>query len=266
VIKAVRGAADVSVDVSAGAMQAELALDRDALARYGLNVADVREAVQTGIGGAQATEIIDGRKRFPVILRLAQEYRASPEAIGQLLITTTSGIKLALSQVAQVQIVEGPERINHENGQRMMIVQSNVRGRDLGGFAADVQRAVSHRIALPQGYLVTYSGQFENQQRATQRLLMIVPLVLLLIAGFLYGTFGNVRQALLVMLDVPFALVGGVAALWLRGLNLNLSASVGFIALFGVAVLNGVVLIAYINQLRDSGKTLIEAVREGADV
>ncbi|HEV3061208.1 MAG TPA: CusA/CzcA family heavy metal efflux RND transporter [Vicinamibacterales bacterium] len=266
VIKGVPGAADVSVDVSAGAMQAEIALDRDALARYGLNVADVRDAVRTGIGGAQATEIIDGRKRFPVIVRLAQAYRTSPEAIGQLLITTTTGVKLALSQVAQVQIVEGPERITHENGQRMMIVQSNVRGRDLGGFAADVQRDVSRRLALPQGYFVTYSGQFENQQRATERLLIIVPLVLLLIAGFLYGTFGSVRQALLVMLDVPFALVGGVAALWLRGLNLNLSASVGFIALFGVAVLNGVVLIAYINQLRDSGKSLAEAVRDGADV
>jgi cobalt-zinc-cadmium resistance protein CzcA len=165
-----------------------------------------------------------------------------------------------------VQILEGPERINHENGQRVVIVQSNVRGRDLGGFAANVQRDVSRRVTLPEGYTVTYGGQFENQQRAMRRLAIIVPLVLLLIAGFLYASFGNARQALLVMLDVPFALVGGIAALWLRGLNLNLSASVGFIALFGVAVLNGVVLLAYINQVRGAGKPLREAVREGSEV
>jgi cobalt-zinc-cadmium resistance protein CzcA len=265
-VASVDGAADVSVDVSAGAMQVELDLDREALARHGLNVTDVRAAVETGIGGAEATEIVDGRRRFPVVVRLAQEYRGSPEAISQLLLTTPSGTKLALSQAARVRIVEGPERINHENGQRMMIVQSNVRGRDLGGFAANVQREVSRRVTLPQGYFVTYGGQFENQQRATQRLLIIVPLVLLMIAGFLYGSFGNARQALLVMLDVPFALVGGIAALWLRGLNLNLSAAVGFIALFGVAVLNGVVLIAYINQLRASGRPLPDAVREGSEV
>jgi cobalt-zinc-cadmium resistance protein CzcA len=266
VIASVPGAADVSVDVSAGAMQIELGLDRGALARYGLNVADVREAVERGVGGAEATEIVDGRKRFPVVVRLAQQYRNSPEAIGQLLITTPAGAKLALSQVARLQTVEGPERINHENGQRMVIVQSNVRGRDLGGFAADVQREVSKRVTVPDGYFITYGGQFENQQRAMKRLTVIVPVVLVLIAGFLYASFGNARQALLVMLDVPFALVGGIAALWLRGLNLNLSAAVGFIALFGVAVLNGVVLLTYINQLRGGGKSLDNAVREGSEV
>ncbi len=264
VISSIPGAADVSVDVSAGAMQVELALDRGALARYGLNVADVRDAVQAGIGGAQATEVIDGRKRFPVVVRLADEYRGTPEAIGQLLITTPSGGKVTLSQVARVQVVEGPELINHEDGERMVIVQSNVRGRDLGGFAAEVEREVAKRVQLPEGYFVTYGGQFENQERAMKRLTLIVPLVLLLIIGLLYVSFGNGRQALLVMLNVPFALVGGIAALWLRGLNLNLSASVGFIALFGVAVLNGVVLVAYINQLRDGGQPLDEAVRGGA--
>jgi cobalt-zinc-cadmium resistance protein CzcA len=265
-IAATRGAADVSVDVSAGAQQIELELDRGALARYGLNVADVREAVETGVGGSEATEIIDGRRRFPVVVRLGPDYRDSSEAIGRLLITTPSGAKLALSQVAHARLVEGPERINHENGQRVVIVQSNVRGRDLGGFATDVQREVSRRVTLPDGYSVSYGGQFENQQRATRRLAVIVPLVLLLIAGFLYASFGQARQAILVMLDVPFALVGGIAALWLRGLNLNLSASIGFIALFGVAVLNGVVLLAYINQLRDAGTPLRQAVREGSGV
>jgi cobalt-zinc-cadmium resistance protein CzcA len=266
VIAAVPGAADTSVDVSAGAMQVELGLDRGALARYGLNVADVRQAVETGVGGSEATEIIDGRKRFPVVVRLGQAYRGTPEAIGQLMITTPAGARITLGQVAAVRVVEGPELINHENGQRMVIVQSNVRGRDLGGFAADVRREVAARVSLPEGYFVRYGGQFENQQRAMARLAVIVPIVLIVIIGLLYGSFGNGRQALLVMLNVPFALVGGIAALWLRSLNLNLSAAVGFIALFGIAVLNGVVLITYMNQLRERGKSLGDAVREGAEV
>jgi cobalt-zinc-cadmium resistance protein CzcA len=264
VIGMVPGAADVSVDVSAGAMQIELDLDRQALARYGLNVADVREAVETGIGGSEATEIVDGRKRFPVIVRLADQYRSSAEVMGQLLLTAPSGATVALSQVCRVRIVEGPERINHENGQRMVIVQSNVRGRDLGGFAADVQRDVGRHVRLPGGYFITYGGQFENQERAMRRLTIIVPFVLLMIGGFLHASFGNARQSLLVLVDVPFALVGGIAALWLRGLNLNLSASVGFIALFGVAVLNGVVLVSHFNQLRSAGKSLRDSVREGS--
>jgi cobalt-zinc-cadmium resistance protein CzcA len=266
VIETVPGAADVSVDVSAGAMQLEIALDRPTLARYGLNVGDVRRAVEMGVGGSAATEVIDGRKRFPVVVRLAEPYRNTPDAIGALLLTAPSGAKVSLAQVAKVQVVEGSELINHENGERMVIVQSNVRGRDLGSFAADVQREVGRRVTLPEGYFVTYGGQFENQQRAMRRLSLIVPAVLIVIVGFLYATFGNARQAVLVMLNVPFALVGGVAALWLRGLNLNLSASIGFIALFGVAVLNGVVLLAYINQLRAQGRSLTEAVRTGADV
>jgi cobalt-zinc-cadmium resistance protein CzcA len=181
-------------------------------------------------------------------------------------LTSPAGAKIALAQVAKIQIAPGPERVSHENGERMVVVQSNVRGRDLGSFAAEVQREVGQRVVLPEGYFVTYSGQFENQQRAMRRLSLIVPAVLVVIMGCLFASFGQLRQALLVMLNVPFALVGGVAALWLRGLNLNLSASVGFIALFGVAVLNGVVLLAYINQLRAAGRSLTDAVRLGADV
>jgi heavy metal efflux system protein len=266
IIETVPGAADVSVDISSGAMQLEIAIDRPALARYGMNVSHVRNAVEMGVGGATATEVIDGRKRFPVVVRLAEIYRNTPEAIGQLQLTSPTGARVSLSQVAKVEMVSGPELVNHENGERMVIVQSNVRGRDLGSFAADVQRAVGERVVLPEGYFVTYGGQFENQQRAMRRLSLIVPAVLLAIVGLLFASFGNLRQAVLVMLNVPFALVGGVAALWLRGLNLNLSASVGFIALFGVAVLNGVVLLAYINQLRAEGRSLQDAVRSGADV
>jgi heavy metal efflux system protein len=214
----------------------------------------------------EATEVIDGRRRFPVAVRLDAPYRSTPEAVGATLIRTPAGATVALSQLARVSIVEGPEVIDHESGRRFVVVQSNVRGRDLGSFVADVRSAVAAKVKLPDGYYVTYSGQFENQARATKRLALIVPLVLLLIAGLLYASFGTARHALLVMLNVPFALVGGIAALWLRGLHLNLSASVGFIALFGVAVLNGVVLVAYINQLRAEGMSLAAAVRTGADV
>ncbi|PYP37783.1 MAG: hypothetical protein DMD48_10905 [Gemmatimonadetes bacterium] len=255
------------LDQNRGAIaRAAVDLDRASIARYGLNVADVREAVETGVGGMQATEVIDGRKRFPIVVRLAASFRSTPEAVEQALIRTPAGGTVTLSQVARVRTVEGPEAINHEGGQRYVVVQSNVRGRDLGGFAADVKTAVRQRVTFPPGYYVTYGGQFENQSRATRRLGIIVPLVLLAIAGLLYATFDTLRHAVLVMLTVPFALVGGIVALWLRGLHLNLSASVGFIALFGVAVLNGVVLVTYINQLRAAGRELHEGVREGATI
>ena len=266
IVQSVRGAEDVSVGVSAGAMQLELDLDRAAIARYGLNVADVREAIETGVGGMEASEVIDGRRRFPIVVRLAPLFRSTPEGVEQTLIRTPAGGTVTLSQVARVRTVEGPEVINHEGGQRYVVVQSNVRGRDLGGFAADVKANVRQRVTFPPGYYVTYGGQFENQSRATRRLGLIVPIVLLAIAGLLYVTFGTARHALLVMLTVPFALVGGIAALWLRGLHLSLSASVGFIALFGVAVLNGVVLVTYINQLRTGGYPLVDAIREGATI
>lgn len=265
IVERVPGAEDVSVRVSAGAMQMELDIDRVALSRYGLNVADIREAVQAGVGGETATEVIDGRRRFPVVVRLSEAYRGSPEAISQLLIHTPTGGRITLGQVARVSVIEGPETIEHATGQRFTVVQSNVRRRDLGSFVRDVQHEVNEKVKLPSGYYVTYGGQFENQQRAMRRLSLIVPLVLLVILALLYANFGNGRHALLVMLNVPFALIGGVGSLWLRGLNLSLSASVGFIALFGVAVLNGVVLVTYLNELRAAGRPLRDAVREAAD-
>ena len=266
IVAGVRGAEDPSVATSAGTMQIELDLDHAAMARYGLTVADVEDAVQTGIGGMPATEIIRGRQRYPVVVRLASAFRSTPEAIAPTLIRTPAGGTVTLSQVARVRMVQGPEVINHDDAQRYVVVQSNVRGRDLGSFVAAIQQRVAAQVTLPSGYRLVYSGQFENQQRATKRLELIVPLVLLIIAGLLYASFGTVRHALLVMLNVPFALVGGIGALWLRGIHLNLSASVGFIALFGVAVLNGVVLIAYMNQLHAQGLPLERAVHEGASI
>ncbi|MEP6778633.1 MAG: efflux RND transporter permease subunit, partial [Gemmatimonadaceae bacterium] len=265
-VQTVKGAEDASVGVSAGAMQLEIDIDRAAIARYGLSVSDVREAVETGVGGLTATEIIDGRRRYPVVVKLDAAFRSTPEAVAMSLIRTPAGGTITLSQVAHINTVEGPEVINHENGRRFVVVQSNVRGRDLGSFVADVRATVAKHVAMPDGYYLAYSGQFENQARATERLALIVPLVLLLILSLLYASFGTLRHALLVMLNVPFATVGGIGALWLTGIHLNLSAAVGFIALFGVAVLNGVVLISYINQLRASGMELLEAARTGTDV
>jgi cobalt-zinc-cadmium resistance protein CzcA len=265
-IEQVRGAEDVSVGVSAGAMQLEIAVDRAAMARYSLSVDEVRDGVEMSVGGTPASEVIDGRRRYPIVVRLDTTYRSTQEAVGRILLRTPAGGTVMLSQVARLRSIEGPEVINHEGGQRFVLVQSNVRGRDLGGFVADVQSAVQNRIVFPPGYYVAYGGQFESQIRATRSLVLIVPMVLLLIAGLLYMSFGSVRHALLVMLNVPFALVGGIAALWARGLYLNLSASVGMIAVFGVAILNGLVLLTYVNQLRSRGRTVGQAIREGAAI
>jgi len=181
-------------------------------------------------------------------------------------LTAPGGAQVALESLAKIEVSDGPAQVSREAARRRIVVGINVKDRDLGGFVANVRKTVSDRVSMPDGYYVTYGGQFENQARATKRLALIVPLVLLLIAALLYASFGNVRHALIVMLNVPFALVGGIGALWLRDMHLNLSASVGFIALFGVAVLNGVVLIAYINQRRADGEALDDAVRNGADV
>ena len=264
IVASVPGAEDVSVGVSAGAMLLEADLDRAAIARYGLSVADVQEAIEMGVRGMPASHVILGRRRYPIMVRLDAPFRSTPDAIAQILIRTPVGGTVTLSQVTRIRTVEGPEVINHEGSQRFVLVQANVRARDLGGFAADVEHAVRSRLTLPPGYYVTYGGQFESQQRATRRLAVIVPAVLLLIAGLLYASFGVLRHALVVMLNVPFALVGGVAALWLRGLHLNLSAAVGMIAVFGVAILNGLVLISSVNQLRASGRSLVAAIHEGA--
>lgn len=167
IVASVKGAEDVSVGVSAGAMQLELALDRTAIARYGLNVADVREAVETGIGGSTAAEVVDGRRRFPVVVRLDATYRSTPEAVCRTLIRTPAGGTVTLSQLARVTVVEGPEVINHDAGQRYVVLQSNVRGRHLGSFVAEVRKQVTEQVTLPSGYYVTYGGQFENQARAT---------------------------------------------------------------------------------------------------
>jgi cobalt-zinc-cadmium resistance protein CzcA len=265
VIEHVRGAADTQVEVLSGAAQLEIRIDRDAIARYGLHVADVQEVVETAIGGRQATELLDGARRFPVVVRLPDAMRQTPDAIGALVVTAPGGERVPLDRLASIRMTATPEAVNHENGERRLVVQSNVRGRDVGSFVAEAQQRLDAALTLPSGYYITWGGQFENQQRATARLAIVVPLSLLIIFVLLMVTFGRVRWSLLILANVPFAAVGGIAALWLRGLTLNLSASVGFIALFGVAVLNGVVMIAAIRGLReDQGMGVREATVAGA--
>jgi cobalt-zinc-cadmium resistance protein CzcA len=264
VLASIPGNADLQVEVLSGAAQLEIDIDRERIARYGLNVAHVRELVETAVGGTTPTEILDGARRFGVVVRFPDELRSDPAALHGLLLTAPGGERVRLDQVATIRTTQGPEAISHENGQRRLVVQTNVRGRDLGSFVNEAQAAIADGLQLPIGYFIGWGGQFENQQRATRRLMLVVPMSLAIIFTLLMLTFHRARIAGLVILNVPFALIGGVAALWLRGLNLSLSASIGFIALFGVAVLNGVVLITAVTRLRGRGQPLREAVLEGA--
>lgn len=266
VLTRIRGASDVQVEALSGAGELRIEPDRVALARYGMRIEDVRQTVETAVGGAVATEVIDGRRRFAVVVRLPEARRNDAATIRQILLPAPGGERVSLGQVATVRTAEGPEVINRENAQRRIVIQSNVRqGRDIGSFVAEAQSAVAREIKLPAGYYVTWGGEFENQERAMKRLYLVVPLAIFLIFLLLFTMFGSVPQALLIIINVPLALVGGVAALWVRHLNLNLSAAVGFIALFGVAVLNGVVMVSYINGLREKGYALKEAVLAGAE-
>jgi len=260
----VRGEADLQAEQLSGAAQLQIAVDRARIARYGLNVADVRQAVETAVGGVTASEVLEGPRRFPVVVRFPDALRANAGAIGGLLLTAPAGERVPLARVADLRETQAPELITHEDAERRLVVQMNVRGRDIGGFVAEARGRVAAAVPLPPGYRLQWGGQFENQARATARLALVVPLSIAIIFLLLFMTFGRLRQASLVILNVPFALVGGIAALWLRGINLNLSAAVGFIALFGVAVLNGVVLIAAVNRLREQGRSLREAVLAGA--
>ena len=214
VLNEVSGAADLQVEVLSGAAQLEIVADRARMARYGINVAHLRELVETAVGGAVATEVLDGSRRFDVVVRFPDAMRGNPEAIANLLLTAPGGERVPLGNVASVAMVRGPEAINHENGERRLVVQTNVRGRDVGSFVAEAQRRLEGRVTMPEGYHITWGGQFENQQRAMQRLVLVIPLSLAIIFLLLFITFGNVRHAGLVILNVPFALVGGIGALW----------------------------------------------------
>jgi cobalt-zinc-cadmium resistance protein CzcA len=234
------------------------------LARYGINSADVMQVVEA-LGGAEVSQVLEGQRRFALTVRLPAEVRQNAATISNILVSAPTGERVPLGTLARVEEVNGPAEISHENGSRLVIVEGNVRGRDIGGFVADVRALFDDGvIELPTGYRPEYGGQFENLERASKRLTLVVPLSLLLIFLMLFATFNSLRQAALVFTGIPLAAVGGVFALLLRGMPFSISAGVGFIALFGVAVLNGLVMVSYINELRQHGRTLVDAVREGA--
>ncbi len=264
IIRSVPGAEDVSVEQISGQTYLNLYIDRDAIARYGLNVSDVQLVIEVAIGGKVATEVFDGEKRFNVLVRYPEDKRGDIEAIGNSLVNLPSGGTIPLSQVARVVAEEGPVQVSREFGQRRIVVECNVRGTDVGTFVAEAQQKIERSVSLPPGYSITWGGQFENQQSATRRLMVVFPLSIFIIFVLLFTTFGNLRHSLLILLNLPFALSGGIIALFVRDLTLSVSASIGFIALFGVAVLNGIVLISYCNQLLREGHELTIAVVKGA--
>ncbi|MGE0201546.1 MAG: efflux RND transporter permease subunit [Candidatus Melainabacteria bacterium] len=265
VVRTVKGVADLQVEKLSGSGQLLITPDRQKMARYGVNIADIRTLVETAILGTPVAEVLDGKKRFTLRVKFPEGSAIEPEAIERLLIETANGPRIPLAQVAKVETGQGLEVVNREFGQRRIIVQSNVRGRDIGSFVKEGQEKIEKAVKLPPGYYIEWGGQFENQQRAMNKLMLVVPLSILIIFFLLMATFSSYKHALLVMLNVPFALIGGVIALWVRGMYLNVPACIGFIALFGVAVLNGLVLVSYINQLRAEGKDVLTAIQEGAE-
>lgn len=264
VVSGIPGAADVQVEQVTGQPQVQIAIDRGSIARFGINVEDVQEAIETALGGENVGQVFEGIRRFDINVRFQEAYRRDLDAIGSVLIPVPDGqARVPLSRLADIRTVVGPKQISHQDGQRRIVIQLNVRGRDMGSFVADAQQRIAQQVELPTGYFLTWGGQFENQQRAMKRLAIIVPITIGLIFLLLFSSFNSLRQAALIILNVPFALIGGIFGLLISRQYLSVPASVGFIALFGVAVLNGVVLVSYINALRQEGQSVSEAVYNG---
>jgi cobalt-zinc-cadmium resistance protein CzcA len=274
VLDTVPGAADVRIEQITGLPVLSIQMDRARMARYGLNGVDVQDAVTIGIGGRIAGTIYEGDRRFELQVRLPESLRSDIETLSRLPIklpdanagaaaqNNVSGYVL-LSEVANLEVVQGPNQVSRENGKRRVVVTANIRGRDLGSFVNEAQALIAEKVQIPSGYWVTWGGQFEQLISATQRLQIVIPLALGLILVLLYTMFGNFRDGLLMFTGVPFALSGGILALWLRDIPLSISAGVGFIALSGVAVLNGLVMLAFIRDLREKGFTLDDAIQTG---
>ncbi len=260
------GLVDLSSEQSFGQPQVQVLANREACARYGVTVSEIMEMVELAVGGEVIDQIYLNTRRFGIHIRLQEPYRSDPEAIRNVLVHTSNGSTIPLSQVAVVNSVIGPIQINREKNQRRWIVQGNVRGRDLGGVVADIRQRIDETITLPPGYTIEYGGQFENQQRAMKRLSIIVPTVISLVLVMLWMAFGKMRHAMIIIVNVPLALVGGILGLLITGEYLSVPASVGFIALFGIAVQNGMVLVTYFNDLRSQGKSVIDAVQQGAEL
>ena len=264
VLGKVPGATDINVEKVSGLAYLQIEIDREKIARYGINVADVQNVIEIAIGGKEASKVYEGLKVFGLAVRFPESARNDVAPIREILIHSPTGALIPLGQLAKVTVSEGPAQISREMGQRRIVIECNVTGRDLGGFVAEAQEKIDAGVKLPPGYLITWGGQFENQQRAMKRYSIVVPITIAAIFLLLFSSFNSVKQAVLIILNIPFALIGGIVALVLGEFNLSVSASVGFIALFGVAVLNGVVMVSYFNELRREGMKVADAVIEGA--
>jgi len=266
VLSAVSGAADVRADQVAGLPMLTVKVDREKTARYGIAAENVLAAVEAGGAGRTVGTVFEGQRRFDLAVRLKQDGNLNPDGFASLPVAGKDGMLIPLGQLASVKVEEGPAQVSREDIQRRIVIQTNVRGRDLGGFVADAQSAIQKELKLPAGYHVQWGGQFENLDRASRRLTIVVPLALALIFVLLYTMFNSIRPALLIYLNIPLAATGGIVALFLRDLPFSISSGVGFIALFGVAVLNGVVLMSYILQMREEGMSAKEAAVHGAEI
>jgi cobalt-zinc-cadmium resistance protein CzcA len=266
IISRVSGATEFRAEQISGLPLLSVKVDRRRAARYGVNAEDVLAAVEAGGAGRVVGTVFEGQRRFSLGVRLNQNGGLNPDQFGAIPVAAKDNVLIPLAQVANVSIQEGPAQVSREDVQRRIVVQGNVRGRDLGSFIVDAQQEIREKLKLPAGYHVTWGGQFENFDRASRRLMIVVPLALFLIFVLLYTMFNSLGSALLIYLNIPLAATGGIAALFLRGLPFSISAGIGFIALFGVAVLNGVVLMSYILQMREEGMSAGEAAVHGAEI
>ena len=265
VLATIPGASDVTLEQTTGLPVLTIQIDRGAIARLGLPMADVQEVVEVAIGGRTAGQIFEGDRRFEIIVRLPEHLRTDMDGLGRLPVPLPGGRGfIPLGDVATFEVAPGPNQISREDGKRRVVVTANVRGRDIGSFVAEAEQRIAADVEIPAGYWTTWGGQFEQLLSARQTLMVVVPLALVLIFTLLFVTFGNIRDALLVFTGIPLALTGGVFFLWIRDIPFSISAAVGFIALSGVAVLNGLVMLSFINGLRKEGKPLDVAVFEGA--
>jgi cobalt-zinc-cadmium resistance protein CzcA len=264
VVEQIPGATDVTVEQLTGQASLAIAVDREAAGRYGIPVGEVLELIES-LGTRKIGEIVEGQRRFDLVLRLGDDARSSAERVGRVLIHTSGGAQVPLSAVTDIERVEGPSTIQREWARRRIVVQANVRGRDVGSFVADVRRVLAEDIDLPDGYHAALGGQFENLERAQERLLIVVPIALLLVFALLYLTYGRAADAIRVFTGVPFGAVGGIVALWIRDMPFSISAGVGFIALSGVAVLGDMVLVSRVKQLLERGRARLDAIREAAE-
>ncbi|HHQ13512.1 MAG TPA: efflux RND transporter permease subunit, partial [Chromatiales bacterium] len=266
VVSGIEGVADLSLEANLGKPQIRIRVRRDQLARFGLNADDVLSVVRTGIGNEPVSTLINGVRRFDITVRLDDASRASVQAIERIPLRSSSGAIVPMSAVADVSVAEGYSFIRREQLQRYAVIQMDVRGRDVDSFVHDANAAIADRVDLPPGYWIEWGGAFENQRRALTRLGIIVPLTIFFIFILLYTAFNSVKYATLIIANVPFATIGGLLALFLTGQYISVPSAIGFIAVFGVAMLNGIVLVSFINELRDKGLSVTEAVRKGTEM